>query len=182
LKLVNQYIIPFKGLKEGEHRYDFEIGEAFFEEFSSFEIKTGLLIVHVLLHKKSNFLKLEISLNGKLEIQCDRCLEYFSFSVEHRGDLFVKFKEEAEEPDDQVIYLHPNDDLLDLTQYFIDSVGLSIPIQKVHPDNDDGSSGCNQEMLDRLDEHSHKESSKDEDDIDPRWAKLKDLLNEGNKN
>ena len=181
MKLVNQYIIPFKGLKEGEFNYNFEIGKAFFEEYSSLDIKTGSVKADVLLIKKNTFLELSVSLEGTLEIQCDRCLEYFEFPLIYKGELFVKFKEEAEEPDEKVIFLHPKDDLLDLTQFLIDSIGLSLPIQKFHPDREDGSEGCDEEMLIKLDEHSFKDSS-DEETIDPRWAKLKDLLNEGNKN
>lgn len=181
MKLGNQYIIPFAGLKEGEHEYDFEIGKAFFEEYSSLEIRTGAVQAHVLLIKKNNFLELEVSLDGYLEIQCDRCLDYFEFPLDFEGVLFVKFKETPEDPDDNVIYLHPSEDILDMTQYFVDSIGLSIPIQKVHPENEDGSEGCDQEMLSRIDELSHKESSGG-NTTDPRWEKLKDLLNEGNKN
>ena len=182
MKLVNQYIIPFKGLHEGEHEFSYEIGEAFFEEYSSLEIRTGALQVNVLLNKKSNFLELSVSLIGRMEIQCDRCLEYFTFPLSYSGDLFVKFKETPEEPDDKVIFLHPSDDLLDLEQFFVDCIGLSLPIQKFHPDNDDETSGCDIEMLEKLDELAYKDSSEKEEAIDPRWVKLKDLLNEGNKN
>jgi uncharacterized metal-binding protein YceD (DUF177 family) len=179
LKLVNQYIIPFKGLSEGEHNYSFEIEHEFFEAFSSLEINTGFVIASVSLLKKNNFLELHCSLEGSVEIQCDRCLEDFSFPILYNGELFVKFKEEVEEPDDKIIYLHPNDDILDLSQFFIDSIGLSIPIQRFHPEKEDGDSGCNAEMLDKLDELTFRKES---DDVDPRWDKLKDLLNEGNKN
>ena len=181
MKLVNQYIIPFKGLKEGEHNYDFEIGEAFFEEYPSLEIPSGNIDADIILLKKSNFLELDVVLSGVLELQCDRCLENFTFPLEFSGQLFVKFKEEANEPDDNVIYLHPNDDTLDLTQYFIDSIGLSIPIQRFHPDFDDGEPGCNPKMLEKLQEHSFEDQS-DNEATDPRWDKFKDLLDEKNKN
>jgi uncharacterized protein len=183
LKLVNQYIIPYKGLIEGEHRFNFEFGAEFFEEYTSLEIKSGLVRADVLLNKKGSFLELSVVLTGNINIQCDRCLEYFLFPLEFQGNLFVKFKETPEEPDDEVIFIHPNEDVLDLTQYFIDNIGLSIPIQKFHSDLEDGTSGCDPEMLTILDEYTNKNLNEENMLIDLRWSKLNDLLNkEGNKN
>lgn len=182
MKVGNQYIIPFKGLKTGKHTFEFEIGNAFFEEYNELEIPEGSVIATVELDKKSSLLVLDIELNGKVKLQCDRCLEYFDYKFVFNGQLFVKFKDTAEEPDDKVIFLHPNDDLLDLSQYFFDSIGLSIPIQKYHPADKKGTPTCNKEMLKILGEHTSHDSSQNEPDTDPRWSKLKDLLNEGNKN
>lgn len=182
MKVVNQYIIPFKGLTEGEHRFDFQIGDTFFEENSSLEIKSGAVDAVVFLQKKSSFLELSVDLNGQFEVQCDRCLDYFSFPLDYSDNLYVKFKEEADEPDDKVIFLHPSDDILDLNQYFIDCIGLSLPIQKFHPEDEDGALTCNSEMVNKIDEYSYREPESNEDNVDPRWAKLKDLLNDGNKN
>ena len=177
---MNQYTIPFKGLKEGEHEFDFQIEDAFFEEYSLLEVLHGSVKTDVLLIKKNSFIELEVSMSGLLEVQCDRCLEPFEFSLEFHDTLYVKFKEEVEEPDDKVIFLHPNEDILDLNQYFIDCIGLSLPIQKIHPEDENGVEGCNPEMLKKIDEHSFQESN--EETIDPRWSKLKDLFNDENIN
>lgn len=182
MKVVNQYIIPFKGLTEGEHRFDFQIEDAFFEENSSLEINSGSVKAVVFLDKKSNFLELSAELNGSVEVKCDRCLDNFTFAIDFADSLYVKFKEEVEEPDDNVIFLHPSDDELDLHQYFLDCIGLSLPIQKFHPEDEEGNWTCNSDMLDKLDEYSDREREIDENNIDPRWSKLKDLLNDGNKN
>jgi uncharacterized protein len=179
LKVGNQYIIPFKGLKEGKHNFQFQIKKKFFEENETLEIPDGLLDVDVILSKKSTFLFLEISIRGEIEMVCDRCLEVFRDTLNYVGQLYVKFKEEPEEPDENVMFLHPNEDSLDLSQYLFDSIGLSIPIQRVHPVNADGEPGCNKDMLSILNEHNSKNT--DNEVKDPRWLKLKDLLNDGNK-
>ncbi len=176
MKVVNQYIIPFKGLKEGNHNYDFVIGKLFFEEYLLSVIPSGQITAKVELLKRSTFLELNVTLIGVVQLQCDRCLELFDFDLEYYGDFVVKFKEEPEEPDEDIMYIHPNDDFLDLTQYFIDSIGLSIPIQKIHPEKEDGLPGCDEEMLKIIDKHSNYEQ-KDPNEVDPRWSKLKDLLN-----
>jgi len=173
LKVGNQYIIPFAGLKEGQHSFEFVLDNMFFEENTVLEIPTGQLKADVLISKKTSFLELDVTLTGNVDLQCDRCLEYFSFPINYSGKLFVKFKEEIEEPDDEIIFLHPNSDMLDLKQYFFDCVGLSIPIQKFHPENKKGFPGCDQEVLNLLNTYSH---SKQNGEIDPRWSKLNDLL------
>lgn len=183
MKVGNQYIIPYKGLKEGNHTFSFQINEKFFEEYSVLNVSTGKLEAEVVLIKHSNFLELELGLSGTVELICDRCLENFDFPINYFGMLLVKFKEEEEEPDENVIFLHPNEDLLDLSQFLFDCIGLSIPIQKFHPEDNDGNPSCNSEMLNILYNHSHynDESDEQEEQIDPRWSKLKDLLKDENK-
>ncbi len=178
MKVGNQYIIPFKGLKEGKHDFSFQINKLFFEEYAELNITGGSLVVNITLTKKSTFLVLNTIIEGQIELICDRCLETFSNKLDFEGQLFVKFKEEPEEPDDQVIFLHPNEDVLDLNQYLYDCIGLNIPIQKVHPEIN-GKSGCNQEMISLINKHTTKKIEKEEKD--PRWSKLRDLLNNGNK-
>lgn len=182
MKVVNQYIIPFKGLKDGDHNFEFEFDKAFFDLHSDLEIIDGHLITDVVLSKKTTFLMLKTSMKGNVDLICDRCLENFSFPLRFKGQLLVKFKDEPEEPDDEVMYISPNEDLLDLNQYFFDCVGLSIPIQKYHPDNENGEPGCSKQMLRLISTHVKSEQENNDNRVDPRWSKLKDLLNDGNKN
>jgi len=182
LKVGNQYIIPFKGLTAGEHIFDFEVDKKFFEEYSELEISNGLINIGVILNRKSSFMTLDFVFNGWVELKCDKCLELFKYSLKFKGQLIVKFKEIPEEPDEDVIYLHPNEDLLDLNQYMFDNIALNIPIQKYHPVDNDGKSQCESGMLKIINAHSYKESLNKKNSIDPRWSKLKDLLKDGNKN
>lgn len=179
MKVVNQYIIPFRGLKEGKHSFNFQIDKEFFEENAALDIPNGTLNVDVELTKKSTFLMLDVIIQGQIELICDRCLDTFPFQVDSVDQLFVKFKEEPEEPDDKVIFLHPSDDILNLNQYFYDCIGLSIPIQKIHSSGKKGKSDCNKEMLSIINAHTSKIVEDEEND--PRWSKLKNLLNDGNK-
>ncbi len=152
MKVENQYIIHFKGLKEGVHDFAFVIDKPFFESYEQLEVPGGTVHVQVELTKKISFLELAIHLSGNIQVQCDRCLEYFSMPVSFDGNLIVRFSETEKEPDDEVIFLHPEDSQLNLGHYLYECLSLSIPIRKVHPDLPGGRSGCDPEMLKRLEE------------------------------
>jgi uncharacterized protein len=181
LKLVNQYIIPFKGLTDGEHEFQFELGKPFFDEHELLEARDGNIEFMITVVKKPTMLLIDVSMSGTLNIQCDRCLEYFDFPVDYESNFIVKFSDEPEESTDEIWILHSNDHEIDFNQYFFDSVALSLPLQKTHPDDADGSLGCDREMLKLINKHSLPDYGK-EDGLDKRWNKLKDLLNDTNKN
>jgi uncharacterized protein len=175
LKLVNQYIIPFTGLKEGDHEFAFDLGKKFFDAHDLLDAQDGNVKANVSLNKKPNMLSLKIALKGAIKIQCDRCLEYYPLPITYMGDLVVKFGEETEASTDEIWILDPNENTLDLEQYFFECIGICIPIQRIHPENKNGQSGCDPAMIEMIKVHSRPEDRLDESD--PRWSKLKDLLN-----
>ena len=157
LKIEDQYIIQFRGLKEGVHGFEFSIMKPFFESFKHLDIPDGHVEVEVELTRKNAFLELAINLVGDVQVQCDRCLEYFGLPVSYKGHLVVRFSETEQDPDDEIIFLHPGDYQLDLKQYLYEFISVSIPIRKVHPDLEDGEPGCDKEMLELLQEHLIRE-------------------------
>jgi uncharacterized protein len=180
LKVVNQYIIPFAGLKEGEHEFRFNFEKKFFDEHEILEARDGNLEAHVILHKKINLLNLEIVINGNLEIQCDKCLDFFFFPIQSTSTLIVQFGDDESASTDEIWILPPGKNELDLEQFFFECIGLCIPIKRVHPDKSDGTAGCNQKMLELLNVLTAHSSKITEND--PRWNKLKNILNNTNNN
>ncbi len=177
MKLDCQYIIPFAGLSEGNHKFSFTFDKKFFDDYPVLEARSGLVSATVLLEKTATMLSLQISMSGNLEIQCDRCLDYFYFPIEFRGELVVKFNRNTQSGTDEIWILDPNEHELNLEQYFYECIGLCLPIQRVHPQNPDRNINCNQDMLNILASHHKK---KTEQETDPRWNKLKELLNDNN--
>jgi uncharacterized protein len=153
VKVEHQYIIHFKALKEGIHHFSFNIDKPFFEAFDYLGIPDGKVDVKVELNRKVTFMELTIGLSGEMDVQCDRCLEYFSMPVDYTGHLVIRFSETEKESDDEVLFLHPDDYQLDLKHYLFECLSLNIPIRKVHPDLQDGNPGCDPEMLRKLNEY-----------------------------
>jgi uncharacterized metal-binding protein YceD (DUF177 family) len=153
LKIDSQYIIQFKGLKEGVHEFLFSIDKPFFEAFEYLAVPDGQVEVRVVLDRKNTFLDLSIDLKGVMQVQCDRCLDYFGLPVDYQGHLVVRFSESEKEPDEDVMWIHPDEYELDLKHYYYECLSLSIPIRKVHPDLPGGEPGCDPDMLGKLDEY-----------------------------
>jgi len=153
LKYENQYIIQFKGLKEGVHDFEFFLSRLFFAEFEYLEVPDGNIVAHVVLTRKPAFLDLDITLTGSIKVLCDRCLNPFLMDMDYTGHLVVRFSEQEDEDDDEIMFLHPEDHHLDLKHYFYECISVSIPYRKVHPDLPNGESGCDPEMIKKLKDH-----------------------------
>ena len=167
------YTIPFSGLKEGRHIINFEIDNKFFENFEESEIKEGKLTTEVVIDKRSSHLDMVITISGSVRICCDRCLEMFFHPVISENRLLVKFGDNIEEIDPDILYLPFGENELDIQQHLYEFIMLALPIKKVHPNDDKGNSTCDPEMLKKLEELKIDEES----ETDPRWDELKKLMN-----
>lgn len=174
VKRQSQYVIAYKGLKDGLHLFDFKVDAKFFESFENSEIEKGDVDVRVSMNKKTTMLEFEFQIEGKVTVLCDRCLDPVEIEVENEAPLFVKFGDETHEETEELIVLSEQETEIDLSQFIYEFVHLSLPYRRVHPDDKNGKSTCNKEMLKRLEELSVNE---EKTDTDPRWNELKNLFN-----
>lgn len=147
------YAIPISGMKEGFHWYEFEIGDKFFNFFEASEIKEGSLKVIVKASKGSSHIDLDIKIDGAVKISCDRCLGVFLLPVHSDSRLLVHFGRTHDESDPDIVTIAPDEHELDLMQYFYEYILLTLPIQRIHPADENGNSTCDPEMIRRLSEH-----------------------------
>ncbi len=178
MESLHKYRIVYQGLKEGLHEFDFDVDNLFFEKLEYSEIKKGSLNAHVVLIKKSTFLELDFQINGNVELVCDRCLDEYLQEIDYNGKLFVKFSETEGDLAEDVICLSQSDYELDISHYIYESINLSIPLKRVHPDDKNGKSTCNPEMIKKL--KNFKIDEPTDDTIDPRWDDLRKLMANNN--
>ena len=164
--------IAWKGLSEGLHQFEYEIGTRFFAEIEYSELAEGEIDVTIELIKKQQLMSLNIIITGFVIVPCDRCLEPFEQDIDFETDLIIKVGSETSELDDNIISIAENEDEINLTHYIYESIVLSLPYKKIHPDDEDGNSTCNNDMLNKL--GMNKKQKKDKS-IDPRWEALKNL-------
>jgi len=167
------YTIPVSGLKEGRHDFDFDINKEFFEQFKESEVKEGKIKAVVGADKRSTHIDLIINIKGVVSISCDRCLGIFSLPIDCTNRLLVKLGKVRDEDDPDIITIPAEEPDLDIKQYFYEYILLALPIQRIHPNDDDGNSTCDPGMLEKIQEHI----AGDADGKDPRWDELKKLMN-----
>ena len=150
MDILGQYTIHWKGLSLGSHDFDFKVDGRLFRAFESPDIKDGNANVAITLRKSETMLLLDVSITGNVTVECDRCLDDLDIPVDFYEELKVKFSEEEQEPDDEVIWIHPGESDLPLAQYIYDSIVLSLPYSRVHGEGADGNLLCDGEMMSRF--------------------------------
>jgi uncharacterized metal-binding protein YceD (DUF177 family) len=167
--VLDQYIIPFSGLALGNHEFDFHIGKAFFENIEYSEINGGDVNIHIIMDRQERMLTLHINIEGTVLVPCDRCLDLFNYPVSGQELLIFKFGEDYHEESAEVIIIPRTEHRINLAHILYEMIYLLLPYQKIHPDDADGNSTCDPEILKRL------ESLQPEKQQDPRWDNLRGI-------
>jgi len=167
---LRNYDVSFSGLKTGKHQFKFEIDKTFFQLFDTEQEFTNPKIsVDVFLEKHTTFLEFEIETNGTVELVCDITNEDFEHPIENDIKVLVKFGEEYDDSEEDVITIPTSDHAFNVAQLIYENVALSIPMKKVSPNISD-------EDLEILEKFSPKETEEEEEpQSDPRWEALKKL-------
>jgi uncharacterized metal-binding protein YceD (DUF177 family) len=165
MKPLKEYRIPFLGLKPGQHEYEFEMTDTFFEEFENSEIEHADIQVDLILEKQTNMMVLQFELSGEVLSACDRCGDELKLPIHSSEKLVVKLGEQTSATDDDVIVLGPQEFELDISQYLYEYAHLALPFRHVHENIAD----CNQEVLKELEKYKVDKTS------NTQWADLKNL-------
>jgi uncharacterized metal-binding protein YceD (DUF177 family) len=178
MKKLNEFLIPFIGLKLGKHQFEYQINKAFFESFDYDEFESADIKVSVVFEKKNTMLELNFKHKGTIHVPCDLTNEMFDFPIKGKLRVIVQFGEEYNDDNDELLILPHGEHEINIAQIIYEMIALSIPFRKVHPGIKDGT--LDSETLKRLNELRVEEIKEDnkntEDNIDPRWDKLKQLL------
>jgi uncharacterized metal-binding protein YceD (DUF177 family) len=170
---LNSFVINFAGLKKGNHKFNFNIDNKFFEGFDYFDFKSADIECKLELEKQETLLSLILKINGNIVIPCDVSMEFFEMPVLGSFNLAVKFGDRFNDESDEILILPHGSYQLNISQYIFEMVVLKVPLKRVHPGIKDGS--LNSDILNRLKLLEPKEK-KNSSELDSRWDKLKDLL------
>ncbi len=148
--MKSRYTIAYKGLSNGEHLFDFQTDSGFWANREKSEIKGGDVAVHIKLEKATGGMRMRVEMNGTVTVPCDRCLEDCEIPIAHRGEIAVKFSEDEhqnEREEGDILWVNPRENVIDLEQYIYETIVLSLPLQRVHPEDIHGQPLCNPAML-----------------------------------
>ena len=173
--MLQQYRIPFTGLKVGKHNFDLEVTEAFFQEFEYSLVKNANLKVELELDKQETMLILLFHITGEIFHTCDVCLSEFPSKVDINERQIVKFGgEDVEDDTEEILILNKNEHEIDVSTLIYEYVNLAVPY--ISRCEDAGNTQwCDKEMIEKLNKLSTKEE--EQDSADPRWDALKKIKN-----
>jgi uncharacterized protein len=173
VKAQNPYLIEFGGLGEGTHEFEYHIDDAFFAGFENSIIQHGDLDMLVTLEKEPGLLLMDFTFQGTIMTTCDRCLDLMEVTLEGYNELVVRLGTPQEEDDGgeiDIITLPAKEHELDVRELIFEYISLQVPIRNVHPDDENGKSTCNADVLREMEKHLAKETHED-----PRWDVLKNI-------
>jgi len=165
-----EYNIDIFQLSLGNHSYEFEYDDTFFDLFEESLIEKGEGEINLNLLKTDSFIELNFEILGKVELVCDRSLDLFWFNLHLKDKLLLKFGDDWEEISDEILIMPRDEQTINVAQYIYEFIGIGVPMKKLHPrfeqeDNDE----------DEIVYSSSDNSEHEDDSADPRWKKLKDI-------
>lgn len=181
MKHNREFEIAWQGLKPGLHTFQFDLDDKFIEEKGGTEREFSDLDAQVTLKfdKKTNFFLCHFDIDGSVTVPCDRCGDDYKLRLWDEFDLVIKLTGEETEDmgeDADVAFIPRSETVIDISDWVYEFVMLSVPLQHVHPDKPDGTSGCNPEALKLLDQLSEPK----EKPVNDIWKGLEALKEKTN--
>ena len=174
MKILKKFTINYAGLADGEHFFDFFIDNKFFDFFKYSLIDQAKIEVELKLIKFLDSLELNFSINGAVQVPCDLCLDEFDLPITSNEKINVKIvKNLPDEDDPNLLYKLEGENSINVAESIYELITLSLPMRKVHPQNEDGQSLCNPSMIKYLDQKTT--FSENDNESNPVWDELKKL-------
>ena len=114
MKQLNEFLIPFIGLKLGKHQFEYQIDNTFFENFDYDEFESSAIKVDVVLEKKSTMLEINFKSKGTIYVPCDLTGEMFDLPIKGKFKLIVQFGPEFNNDKDELLILPIGDLQIDI--------------------------------------------------------------------
>lgn len=177
------YDIDIYRLPIGEHLYEMPINDEFFSLFDYGLLEKGTGTAKIRLVKTETMITVHAEVEGAVELTCDRSLELYPHPVALEETLYVKYGENEEALEDDLLVITHNTQKINLSQFLYEIIGASLPMKKISPkhrredddDPEDESEGTVVYSSQVKDDTDSTEDAGDGEPIDPRWQILKNL-------
>ena len=180
MKDLKLFTIQYVGLKEGVHRFDYNIDRSFFEHFGYEDFNASSVEIALDFVKKSTLMELHFESSGSVNVNSDVTNEPYDEPINATFDLVVNFGNEFNNDNEELLILPYGEYELNVAHYIYELIVLALPSKRVHPGVADGT--LKSDILDKLEELSipsqdiKEEKTEVKTDTDPRWDSLKKLL------
>ncbi len=182
--------LPLKSLGTGTHNFEYHLDKQFFANMENSDIHGADLDVKLTVVYNGEFYDLDFVITGEVTLICDRCLDDLHYPIEAAYHIVVKYGEDYNDDNDEVLEIPVGDAYLNVAYMIYDTVVLAIPIKHVHPQGKcnrqmsamlkkhrattgDEDAELENELIDEID--SLDDSAPAEAPADPRWDALRKL-------
>lgn len=173
MKDLKQFNIPFIGLNDESHLFEYQIDNTFFDAYNFDEYFDANIQIELTFNKKDTMLTLTFVAKGTVNVTCDVSGEPFDQEINADLSLIVKFGDEFNDENEEVLILPYSAFQINIAQYIYEMIVLNVPSKRVHPKVLDGT--LESESLEKLNK-LRVTKEKTTEDVDPRWDKLKSLI------
>ncbi len=168
---MGAYTVNIIGLSLKTHEFEYKIGSEFFARYGTEILHGGDFEIKVVLDKHETFIDADFMITGTAKLVCDRSLEPFDQPVKTHRKVMFKYGEEPAELTDEIIVIARDEHSLELGQLIYEFISLEIPIKRLHPKfRDEADDEGDGKIV-----YKSEPDEKEEQEIDPRWEKLKKL-------
>ncbi|MEO6696192.1 MAG: DUF177 domain-containing protein [Ignavibacteria bacterium] len=158
--------INISNLQDGEHIYSFTATSKELE-IETVDIASDVLI-EANLYKTGNQFDLNVKISGKFKLLCDRCIEDYVQGFDNSFEVIYKFdfvQDDIENDDDDIKFIPPKTNYINLVEDVRDYIVLSVPMKQVPEEKDDHCTYCNKNITDLINIVRQPE-------VSPVWEKL----------
>lgn len=165
-KFINQYNLNLKSLSEKDiFSYGFS-NELFIYFDKENDLKNPNGECNIQIDKRDGLIEMYFNIIGDVILNCDRSLKEFTFEINKKKKIIIKFEKIEEEINDEIVFVKQNTDIINISKFIYEFFLLSIPLKRIHP------SLVNENNIDNFVFSTKK---KNKNSIDPRFEKLKKL-------
>ncbi|MFN4080990.1 MAG: YceD family protein [Saprospiraceae bacterium] len=170
MDVFRAYSLPILGLKPGMHHFEYALDRSFFDLFADSPIAHCEIRVTLDLDKRPDMMILDFDVAGSVGAACDRCTADIDLPVARQERLVVKYGEQEDSADDEVVFIPRDSSLFNVAPYLYEYSVLSLPMVNVFDCQLLAQPPCNQTVLAKLE---RQDEPADEDGS--VWDALKDI-------
>ncbi|MBK8502143.1 MAG: DUF177 domain-containing protein [Saprospiraceae bacterium] len=168
MKALDHFSLPLKSTPEGTKILEFVLDRKFFQLFENELVGECEIIQKTTIERRSDLIILHLTHDGTMQADCDRCLEPIKIPVYGERRFVIKFVDEVQEDEDEILYILRDQDKFDLSVLINEVVTLSLPLVKIYDCESDPDAPCNKEVLKYLKTQPSQE-------VPQVWDQLKNL-------
>ncbi|MBC8111911.1 MAG: DUF177 domain-containing protein [Verrucomicrobia bacterium] len=173
MKALSTFDIHIYRLSDKKHAFNFVVNDAFFHSFPESLVQRAQVNVDLVLEKSATMLALQFSMQGTIELTCDRSLENFDFVLKTQNRLILKLGEENQVLTDEIEVIHRDTQTINVAQYIYEFILLQVPMKKLHPKFENGGNNEGDLLI-----YTSAKEDDTKQEPDPRWEILKKLKTE----